>query len=1157
VPLSHPTPQVFFDPSGRRRRAINRATLLAGIATGVLAVIFVISLLAAPFVAPVGQGQPAALRQGHASSLIAPRRARVSRHLVQQARTALSREMASAQPGMAPGQTVATPDTVVAAFYVVWNANGLTSLERNAAKLTQVMPEWLHLGRAGNDLDLRDWDPQRVTGNSRVVAIANLNNLDILPILNNAEGRVFDPARAALMLRSPARRRAVAQQVRDFVVQNGMDGVNVDFEDMADTDYTLLPTFIAELKAALPDTAIVSVDIEARLDSALVSRIAHAADQVILMTYAQNGPSQAPGPLSSLPWFDSVLNRLGAAVPSSKLVVGIGNYAVDWTRGAGGAPVSVHDAWVRAKTQRPGDAPEQIVDFDPVALNPTLVYTDSATRAEHEVWFLDAVSAYNQLRFAAHHRAVGTALWVLGAEDPSLWRLYDRRLRGVLPPHEIVDTVLASSGISDLPGHTGDILSVFSYPRDGLRSTERDSISGLLTDESYHVFPQPFVLRREGYHKGLLALTFDDGPDDKYTDMILDTLAELNVPGAFFLIGQNVERYPDVVRRIVAQGGEIGNHTFTHPNMGEKKRRRIELELNATQRIIQGVTGRATHLFRVPYNTDNDPENDRQMGPIDIANQMGYYTVGELLDPMDWELTGPDGRPRTVQQMVDTTVWQANNVKGSVILLHSAGGDRSRTVELLRPLVERLEEEGFRFVSLSRLIGVPRDSLMPAVTSRDLVMVGVDRITFEVLDVAENLLTFGFLAALVLAILRVAIVVPLALVSSRRARRAVHDPGFRPPVSVLIAAYNEATVIERTVSAALASDWPELEIVVVDDGSSDGTGDVVARAFAGEPRVRLLRQANGGKSSALNAAIALARHDILVCFDADTQVEPDAIGLLARHFEDLKVAAVAGNVKVGNRVNMLTIWQSIEYITSQNLDRRAYAMLNAVTVVPGAIGAWRRAAVLAVGGFVTDTLAEDMDLTWRLRRAGWRITADPQPVGWTEAPETFGPFLRQRFRWAFGSLQVLWKHIGALGRYGWFGRLVLPTQWLFGVVFQILGPIVDLRLLYALLAVVFSAISTQADLPIQAALLRILAQAGFFYALLFLVELAAAAVAFSLDEEDPKQLWWMFWQRFVYRQTMYYVLWKALFGAAKGKRHGWGKLQRTGSVQMEVREATP
>ena len=1134
-----------------------------GIATGLMAVVFVVSLLLAPFVTPPGAaGQPARLVQGHSGSLLAPRRARVSRYAIQQARAALAREIKSTRP-----RRVATdnPDSIVAAFYTVWQRNGIRSLEVNAERLTHLMPEWMHLSRDGSGLDLRDFDPTLESDNPTVVKVARNFGLTILPIINNAENRQFDPERAALMLRSPARRHAVALKVRDFVVGNGFDGVNVDFEQLHRADYARLPAFIAELQATLPESSLVSVDVEASMPPELLARIARRSDFVVLMAYAQNGPGNEPGPLAALPWFDSVLTRLGLSVPLGKLVVGIGNYGVDWTRGGEANPISVDGAWVSAEKH---GVPADSVDFDDAALNPTFVYRGDAGDA-HEVWFLDAVSAYDQLLIARHRGVAGTALWVLGAEDPSLWRLYDRRLRGRLPDPQRLDTISEEMGSLTMdPPDVGEILTVSNLPKDGLRRVDRDPATGLLTDETLVSYASPFVIHRDGYRPKFLALTFDDGPDNEWTEQILDTLKALGVKATFFVVGQNVERYPDVVRRMVAEGHEVGNHTFTHPNMGEVGPRRVRLELNATERAIEAVTGRSTRLFRAPYNADAEPSNRAEADPLVMASDLGYFTVGELIDPQDWRLveasdTGGPPTPRTVKQLADTIVYMARTLQANVVLLHSAGGDRSRTLRALSQYVPRLRALGYQFVTVSQLLyptlspDSSRAMIMAPVTSRDMVLVGFDRIAFTVLDLGENVLTFGFLAAIVLALMRVAWVVPLAFAGRRRARRTVFDPAFRPPVSVMIAAFNEAAVIERTVSAALASDWPELEVIVVDDGSTDGTGAIVEQAFKDEPRVRFIRQENTGKAGALNVAIAAARFDILVGFDADTQVEPDAIGLLVRHFAEADVAAVAGNVKVGNRVNMLTVWQSIEYITSQNLDRRAYSVLNGVVVVPGAIGAWRKTAVLAVGGYVRDTLAEDMDLTVRLRRAGWRNTAEVAAVGWTEAPERFGPFLRQRFRWAYGSLQVLWKHRGALGRHGWFGRLVLPSQWLFGIVFQILGPLVDLRLLYALLAVALSWVGAQPDFNPLPQLARILAQTGFFYGLFFLVELAVSLAAFRLDDEDMKQLWWLFWQRFVYRQTMYYVLWRAVIGAMKGKRQSWGKLQRTGTVSLERRTSLP
>jgi cellulose synthase/poly-beta-1,6-N-acetylglucosamine synthase-like glycosyltransferase len=369
---------------------------------------------------------------------------------------------------------------------------------------------------------------------------------------------------------------------------------------------------------------------------------------------------------------------------------------------------------------------------------------------------------------------------------------------------------------------------------------------------------------------------------------------------------------------------------------------------------------------------------------------------------------------------------------------------------------------------------------------------------------------------------------------------------------VLIAAHNEAKVIARTIERILESDYPHLEIVVVDDGSTDATAAVVAADFGAEPRVVLLQQQNAGKGAALNNAIARATGEILIGLDADTIFARDAVSKLVRHFADTSVGAVAGNVKVGNRINVLTQWQSIEYITSQNLDRRAYSLLNAVTVVPGAIGAWRRQAVEEVFGYLTDTMAEDMDLTWRIRLAGWKIQSDVDALAYTEAPDTWRGLAKQRFRWAYGTLQCLWKHRRALGRYGWFGRSVLPAMWLFQILFQLIAPLVDLALLWSLALVAWhwsaqaASLSEWAPLPEDVALLLRIA---FLYALFFVVDFSGALLAFRFDKEHPKALVWLFWQRFLYRQLMYGVVLKSARTALQGLRTGWGKLERKGTVQ--------
>lgn len=337
---------------------------------------------------------------------------------------------------------------------------------------------------------------------------------------------------------------------------------------------------------------------------------------------------------------------------------------------------------------------------------------------------------------------------------------------------------------------------------------------------------------------------------------------------------------------------------------------------------------------------------------------------------------------------------------------------------------------------------------------------------------------------------------------------------------------------------------------MVDDGSTDATFDVVHAVYSDDPRVTLLRKSNGGKASALNVALGHAKADIVVGLDADTLLAPDALARLAIWFDADRVGAVAGNVKVGNASGLVTRWQSIEYVTSQNVDRRALSRMNAITVVPGAIGAWRRSALIDVGGYSSDTLAEDMDLTWRVRRAGWIIANEPAALAFTEAPHTLAGLMRQRFRWTFGTLQCLWKHRGALFRHGWFGGLALPSLWLFQIMAQVLAPLIDLQLLIAIIARISSwwASLEHDDAPLASdPVLMIIA--GVYLAFLAL-EVLAGWLAYRSDKADARELWLLPTQRLVYRQIMYIVVWRAIVRAVTGLNQAWGKLHRTGHARI-------
>jgi cellulose synthase/poly-beta-1,6-N-acetylglucosamine synthase-like glycosyltransferase/peptidoglycan/xylan/chitin deacetylase (PgdA/CDA1 family) len=966
---------------------------------------------------------------------------------------------------------------------------------------------------------------------------------------------VFDSKRVHLLLESRSRQDTLIAELRGWLTAHRFAGVNVDFENLPASDDQRLPAFLARVHAALaPAGLAVSVDIESEASQADPRRLADACDFIVLMAYDQHYAGGPSGPLCAIEWFRGVLARARARIPADKLVIGVGNYAYDWTEGKAPAnTLTYQEALLTTSDNHPDEKPEDIVDFDPVALNATFHYADEAGH-DHEVWMLDAVSAANQWTLARSERVRGSALWVLGTEDPSVWSVFDRA--HPLAPANL-DTLENTSFPYDIEFEgDGEILSVAAQPQRGSRTIERDSTTGLLTDESYSRFPTSYVIRRQGFLPKAIAITFDDGPATPWTPRVLDILQAEHVPATFFVIGENAERHPELIARLWREGHEIGNHTYTHPNLAAVSGAQVRLELNATQRILQADLGRSTLLFRPPYNADAEPTSAEEVAPMLSAARLGYLTIGEYLDPQDWNPIRVDStgvvHERSAPDIAHTILDEVHAGHGNALLLHDGGGDRSRTVEALRLVIPQLRAEGYRFVTVSELAGVSRDQVMPRVDARDRALLGGDSITFEAIWLFEGFLHWAFLAGIVLGTLRVLWVTFLALIARLYERRRRFAQGPLPTASVAIAAFNERTVIARTIAAVLGGAIAPLEVIVVDDGSQDGTGDEVETAFSGDSRVRLIRQPNAGKAQALTRAIEGARGEILVCLDADTVFAPETLGRLLRHFDDAAVGAVAGNVKVGNRINLWTRWQALEYITSQNLDRRAYALLNAITVVPGAVGAWRRAAVADAGGYRSDTLAEDMDLTWRIRRAGWRIENDSTALAFTEAPDSLATLFRQRFRWSFGTLQCLWKHRDALGRYGWFGRVALPSLWLFQIIFQALSPLVDLQVAWILLRVLESWLTrgllTRDWQPLPQAV-ESLSSVAFLYLMFFVLDLIGAAVAIRLDRERWRLLGWLFWQRFVYRQVMYAVVLQSLRAAILGRAAGWDKLERKGTVR--------
>ncbi|MFE2425931.1 bifunctional polysaccharide deacetylase/glycosyltransferase family 2 protein [Streptomyces sp. NPDC059373] len=623
-----------------------------------------------------------------------------------------------------------------------------------------------------------------------------------------------------------------------------------------------------------------------------------------------------------------------------------------------------------------------------------------------------------------------------------------------------------------------------------------------------------------------IALTFDDGPDPRWTPQVLDILRRNHVHATFFVVGTLAAQHPELVRQIVADGNQVGIHTFTHAELSTLPAWRQSLELREAQLAVAGAAGVTTPLLRPPYSSGNNAVDDASWLSMRRAGQQGYLTVLTTRDSGDWR------RPGVAKIVTNST---PHGAAGQILLMHDAGGDRSQTVAALRVLLPDLKARGYRFATVSAAVGMP-DPVRGAGTADHWQGLGLIYLLWGG-DLVLSALDWLLVVAGTLSLLR-AIAVLVAARRHRRARRAPWGPPVTAPASVIVPAYNESAGIEAAVRSLAASDHP-VEIIVVDDGSTDGTADLVEAL--GLPGVRLIRQRNGGKPSALNTGIAAASHDLVVMVDGDTIFEPDTVRMLIQPFANPRVGAVSGNAKVANRGGLLGRWQHIEYVVGFNLDRRLFDVAECMPTVPGAVGAFRREALRRVGGVSDDTLAEDTDLTMALCRDGWRVVYQESAIAWTEAPASFGALWKQRYRWCYGTLQAMWKHRGALVRRGPAGRLGrrgLGYLLLFQMLLPLLGPVVDVFAVYGL-------VFLQPTRVIAVWL-------GFL-----LLQLTMGWYAFRLDGERTGPLWSLPLQQFVYRQLMYLVVVQSVFTALAGSRLRWQRMERYGSLQTPPSPTTP
>jgi len=1018
------------------------------------------------------------------------------------------------------------PAGLRAAFYVAWDPQSLFSLRRNINNLNLIVPEWFFV------------DPKTGSVKTNIDPVGfkfmQKSGVMIMPLLSNNVNREFRSEGVKQILHNPEKRKALIDNVLNECIEKNFVGINIDFEDINEKSDEFLIRFVKEISDAFHAKGlIVSQDIMPFNEDYNITKLAQHLDYIFLMAYDEYSADSDPGPISAQRWIEAAVDQCADKIPSEKIVLGLGAYGYDWP-GLDNQDqnVTYQQALSRAHTSK------SIIDFDDDTYGLHFSYKDVNNNKVHQIYFNDAATHFNSMRFASEYNLAGVALWRLGSEDGRVWKFYNRDMTEEEARKfnfKELQTVKTTKDV-DYVG-SGEVLNVLYTPQTGKIDLKIDTADMLISEEKYVKIPSTFEVITYGETPdNVLVLTFDDGPDKTFTPQIIDVLSKYHVPAAFFVVGLQAEKNLPILKRLYKEGFEIGNHTFTHDNIAKISTDRALLEMKLTRLLIEAVTGHSTILFRAPYNADSEPTTMEEIIPVALARQQNYLDIGENIDPEDWEVG------ISADTIMARIIKDVNNKRGNIILLHDAGGEtRKETVKALQRIIPYFQSRGYRFISLSELLHKKRDDLMPSIPKGSGYYIIQFNLALATITYwASNFLQSLFIIFILLGIGRLIFMVILMIRERKKEKRYPFDAAVieakQPLVSIIVPAYNEEVNAVSSLKNLLKQDYPNFNILFVDDGSKDETLKRVSEAFPNHDKIKIFTKPNGGKASALNHGIQQTDAGYVVCIDADTKLYPNAISLMMYHFlhenADPNIGAVAGNVKVGNQINLLTLWQSIEYVTSQNFDRMAYANINAITVVPGAIGTFKKEAIQKAGGLTTDTLAEDCDLTMRILRAGYVIENENKAIAMTEAPERTKQFVKQRTRWTFGVMQSFWKHRDTLfkKKYKALGNWAIPNILIFQFLIPFFSPLADLIMIAGLFA-------GNAE--------RILV----YYLAFMLVDASISIAAFFFVKEKPYKLIWIIPQRFCYRWIMYVVLFKSLRKAIKGELQTWGILKRTGNVK--------
>ncbi len=1082
---------VFEDRSGRRRVAVRLVFLIGLLAVLGLAFDFALRMKDLP----AHSGGDAALTALHASAAEAVE--------LGTDRTILFTDGPSRHACSGPHAPAATPDRTVAAFLPALDRAASSSPALACAAVDLVLAETYQL-------DLATASVARVAPTPGPEAVGpDAKVFEVIGLRGGASSDALDR-----MLGSSSDQWQVRFDLNRHVDRGAVDGICLDLSNAPATDPMLLTATIRAWRDwfDLPFCVIGGIDARFVEDPWLIQ----AVDLVVLKAFAE--PDRPTMPLASSDWVAENIARVTGLVPADKLVIAPGGFGYAWqsSRAAPRRLTYAETMSLMATTESSAVLNEELGTF-------RMRFVDDARRL-NDVWLLDAATFYNQLSRLDPRQAV--AIWPLGYEDPAVWSLLDPEMT-VEAAEELLNRPVHLDHILQMDGR-GPFLIDFEPAITGQRIVTRTGPERRTLAAAYEIPPRPNMAILGGAQaEESLYLTFEGLPRKAESQALLRTLSEAGIAATFFVDGTTILANPGLVEELRRAGHDIG---ILQPAPRRFDPAEISaLVDNGTLHLLARETGTQTIFYRNQLDSRQGLPRHEQIETAARLLDRGQLVVFS-------GITAPYGRFEPAGFITRIRDEAALGSSG-VITFELGPWNAANVVELLPSILVGLRSEGFGFRALHEGAGLAPEQAMPLVSEAS---PWRDGIVFGSLRFWLFGLTALFLGLVVFAGIRSLIYLGLAI---WRGSRKGFDPEFTPPVTVIVPAFNEELVIERCIGSLLESDYPNLRIVIVDDGSTDQTYTRALTAFGSDDRVILLHQQNQGKWRAANHGLSVITTPYFIIADADSLFFPDTIGLLMQPFKEEKVGAVAGLVEVGNRENFITACQTLEYLVSQHIMRRAYEVFEGILVVPGAVGAWRTEAVMAADGFSGETITEDADLTVAVHRAGYRVRFQEQARAVTEAPATVRAFMRQRLRWTFGMFEVSWKHRGAIAERRTVGISIVDAIW-FGLVSSLLSPLVDLLLIILL---VKSAMILASGEGMSWSGLPVIVFVSYF--ILTGLDMLNTVVALRYERRfDWKLLALVPVLRFGYRQLLYVSTINAIWHALIGQMAGWNKLDRTGGV---------